>query len=339
MEIPARSMIGDIHGIVGALPPGWKKIGKKLRDIVLPPSDNGPSKEERQMIRLADVSKGFAYFDEFDELEEWTPESVDPIQRANVPLLPRAAAVAHGIPKSKSKVLLCHDYKGGYQDYEAIRPPLIDEEMYSCEYLQFVDTFVYFSHKLASLPPPTWTNAMHRNGVKVLGTFILEPQSEDPERMFRKKDGKFVIPTVLSTMAETFGFDGWLLNFEREFPSNSTNQLLDFIRELKRGLGEEKIVIWYDSLTVENKLHYQNALTINNLIFAQETDGFFTNYRWSEKGLAHSQKLALENGISTGKIFFGIDVWAQNTDMPGPPRVTWPAQGGGGTNTGYVRKT
>lgn len=51
--------------------PDWKKIGwhvgKKLRDILTPPADTGPSREERRAQRLRDGSRGLVYFDDFDE--------------------------------------------------------------------------------------------------------------------------------------------------------------------------------------------------------------------------------------------------------------------------------
>jgi hypothetical protein len=37
-----------------------------------------------------------------------------------------------------------------------------------------IDTFVYFSHHLVTIPPPGWISAAHVNGVRVLGTFITE---------------------------------------------------------------------------------------------------------------------------------------------------------------------
>ena len=32
-----------------------------------------------------------------------------------------------------------------------------------------IDTFIYFSHQLLTIPPPMWINAAHRHGTKVLG--------------------------------------------------------------------------------------------------------------------------------------------------------------------------
>jgi len=325
--------------------PHWKRIGwhvgRRLRDILRgSPVDTGPSKEERLAQRRRDALRGFAYFDHFQELEDWRPEDVDPIQIANTPLLRRGTGKPQDSAGLKtSKVLLCHDYKGGYHDYESVRPAEVNTEDYSCEYLQYIDTFIYFSHKLVCVPPPTWTNLLHRNGVKVLGTFIVEPQSPDVERMLYESDGSFLIAKQLARMADAFGFDGWLLNIEKEFPKDAEaciERLTRFIQALKQYLGDDKQVVWYDALTVDNQVDYQNGLTPKNLPFVQAADALFTNYEWMPTNVFEARQLAKKNSISTENVFFGIDVWAQNTHFAGPPRVTYPPEGGGGTNTGVV---
>lgn len=325
--------------------PDWKKIGwhlgKKLRDILHgSPEDTGPSKEERLAQRHRDILKGFAYFDTFEELEDWLPEHVDPIQVANTPLLQRPGPITQkGKVAKTSKILLCHDYKGGYHDYESVRPAAVDTEEYSCEYLQYVDTFIYFSHKLVCVPPPSWTNTLHRNGVKALGTFIVEPQSPDVGRILREVDGDFVVAKQLALMADNFGFDGWLLNIEREFPGHiidCSKRLTRFIENLKKHIGVDREVIWYDALTIDNEVKYQNGLTEKNVVFARAAEVLFTNYKWTATNVFAARQIAKENAISTESVFFGIDVWAQNTNMPGPPRITYPPEGGGGTNTGVV---
>ena len=96
--------------------PDWSKIGrrigKRLRDVISPPSDTAPSKEERRAQRLIDVFKGFAYFDDFDEILTWQAANVDPIQCANVPLLPRGIPVVEDRAGPRVSLLLCHDYDG-----------------------------------------------------------------------------------------------------------------------------------------------------------------------------------------------------------------------------------
>ena len=91
-----------------------KRIGKRLRDIVNPPVDNGPPKEERLAQRMRDSLKGLVYFDNFDEIENWKIEEIDPVQQANTPLLERPSSQIYdqdeGTPQAR--VLLCHDYSG-----------------------------------------------------------------------------------------------------------------------------------------------------------------------------------------------------------------------------------
>ena len=323
--------------------PDWSKvgrrIGKKLRDILNPPVNHAPSKEESRAQRLRDARRGFAYFDSFDEVIQWSLKDVDPIQQANTPLLRRSTIAVHDQTSSSTRLMLCHDYKGGYHEYESFRPGPLEHELYSCEYLQYVDTFIYFSHKLVCCPPPTWINVLHRNGVKVLGTFIIEPQTRGIEQMLDFVDGEYIIAQRLASMADTFGFDGWLLNIEQEFPNhvkNLTGRLVDFIESLKRYLGPDGVVVWYDALTTENEVDYQNGLSMRNAAFAQAADALFTNYKWTKSELFTSKMIAHQQALSTSNIYFGIDVWAQNTNMPGPPRITFPAKGGGGTRTGLV---
>lgn len=178
---------------------------------------------------------------------------------------------------------------------------------------------------------------MHRNGVKILGTFIMESEKIHPERMLEQKDGEFVVAKQLAAIADAYGFDGWLLNVEIDFPNlveDSTGKLTGFIRNLKRLLWPEGLVIWYDALTIDNKVDYQNGLTEKNVPFALGADSLFTNYKWTKAKLEQSKIISQWHGLSPKEVQFGIDVWAQCTDMPGPPRVTFPAKNGGGTNTG-----
>jgi len=180
---------------------------------------------------------------------------------------------------------------------------------------------------------------MHRNGVKILGTVILESDKIHSERMLDQKDGEFAVAKQLATIADAYGFDGWLLNVEIEFPKivkDSTGKLTGFIRNLKRLLGAEGLVIWYDALNTDNRVDYQNGLTEKNATFALAADSLFTNYTWTKAKLEQAKIISQWHGILPKEVQFGIDVWAQNTDMLGPPRVTFPAKGGGGTNTGLV---
>ena len=231
---------------------GWKDILRPIRDgyrHLFPTPDTGPTPGERRKQQELDRLKGFAYFDTFDQVDAWTEADSDPLQRANTPLLQRKDRDTK-YHVGNARVLLIHDYSGNYHDYEDVHAVGVGQDFYSCEYLQFVDTFVYFSHKLACLPPPTWTNTLHRNGVEVLGTMLIEPQTEGPERLLAHtaEGGTLSFPMAkkLAYMATHFGFDGWLINIEKPFPNSiwSAKILEAFLRQLKAELGESKNLIW-----------------------------------------------------------------------------------------------
>jgi endo-beta-N-acetylglucosaminidase D len=232
---------------------GWKDILRPIRDgyrHLFPTPDTGPTPEERRRQRGLDRLKGFAYFDTFDQLDSWTEADSDPLQRANTPLL-RGAGGNTRDDLGKAPVLLIHDYSGNYHDYEGVQAVGADKELYSCEYLQFVDTFIYFSHKLVCVPPPTWTNTLHRNGVEALGTFLIEPQTEGSERLLHytvdeRGEMQFPMASKLASIATHYGFDGWLVNIEKPFPSDSwkAEVLEAFLRQLRADLGVEKRLIW-----------------------------------------------------------------------------------------------
>lgn len=322
--------------------PDWRSIGRHLRkrlDDIIDPSPRSPfpSPSERLARRKEDAAlKGFVYFDNFDEVEAWSPEDVDPIHVSNIRLLARPSSLlAEDSPRSK--VLLCHDYKGGYNEYESTRPVESQYEDYSCSYLQYVDTFIYFSHKLVCCPPASWVHLCHRNGVKILGTFVVEPQTPDIQRMLEHANGSYWLASQLKAIAEEYAFDGWLLNVEKCFPKDvpgrdSTSELVLFIQSLRQELGDSKTLIWYDALTYDNKVKYQNGLTEKNLEFAKAAGTLFTNYKWTEKDAKAATELAQKSGMKVEDIYFGVDMWAQNSGMK---RVTY---GGGGTRTGLVSK-
>jgi hypothetical protein len=332
---------------------GWKDILRPIRDgyrHLFPTPDTGPTPEERSRRRKEDRLKGFTYFDTFEQLQTWTVHDSDPLQRANTPLLRRCLDNSE---EKKANVLLCHDYAGNYHDYESVQEPEVEEEMYACEYLQYVDTFVYFSHKLVCVPPPTWTNTLHRNGVKVLGTIILEPQANHIERLLQYTgagdDMKFFLAKVLADIAKHYGFDGYLVNIEKPFPNNSwIKHLQPFLVQLRQELGDSMQLVWYaipdkysmsgltagtryDALTVYNKVSYQNQLNTYNLPFAKACGSILANYCWDEPQALDCRNFATRSGFPPDDVYCGIDVFAQNG-----ARVTYPKDSGGGSNTGIA---
>ena len=171
---------------------------------------------------------------------------------------------------------------------------------------------------------------------------MIESDKVSVARMLEQEDGDFVVAKQLAVIADAYGFDGWLLNIEAEFPltvADPIGKATAFIRNLKRLLGTERLVIWYDAVNTDNEVDYQNGLTEKNVPFALAADSLFTNYKWTQAKIDQAKISSQWNGILPSEVRFGVDVWAQNTDMPPPARVTFPAKGGGGTNTGVVSWT
>ena len=64
-----------------------------------------------------------------------------------------------------------------------------------------------------------------------------------------------------------YNFDGWLINIENPLEKGWIENVNLFLSELKkelRQLGQHQQLIWYDSVTKEGKLEWQNELNDNN---------------------------------------------------------------------------
>jgi mannosyl-glycoprotein endo-beta-N-acetylglucosaminidase len=78
-----------------------------------------------------------------------------------------------GLRADRPRMLCCHDMRGGYLEDRYLQGGG-DAGGYFFRHFEKIDGFVYFSHKLVTIPPPGWTHAAHLHGVPVLGTFITE---------------------------------------------------------------------------------------------------------------------------------------------------------------------
>ena len=95
---------------------------------------------------------------------------------------------------------------------------------------------------------------MHRNGVKILGTFLVEHDTGPVElrKIFEEgtdgPDASFYVNQLVS-LAKTYGFDGWLLNFESSFPSGTFDlpifqSWLDYLKDEMHRAVTGSQVIW-----------------------------------------------------------------------------------------------
>ncbi|KAF8644098.1 hypothetical protein AX16_008691 [Volvariella volvacea WC 439] len=289
------------------------------------------------------------YFRSLDELDEWADTPVKKLEGV-LPYVPRKNKSA---TDSKGKLLVCHDYKGGYTE-----SPF--SLVYTYQYWSICETFIYFSHYRIAIPPPAWINAAHRQGSKMLGVIIFEPGGEaDCLRLVigNYPDSTNRPPTttsfplsdhyakVLADLAYQRGFDGYLLNWECWLDeganqARATAAWMTILQsELEKKVGPHAETIWYDSVTTFGFISYQNRLDAYNLPFFLSSTGLFTNYSWwpaegsstRPKGnVTYFNNLppALTGNTPTSQpevarkqvndVYIGIDVWGRGTfHVPG----------------------
>jgi mannosyl-glycoprotein endo-beta-N-acetylglucosaminidase len=271
-----------------------------------------------------------APLDSVAELAEWKAGS-DDWNIASIPLQARPPADAPAspwVPEAQDpaiKLIHCHDMMGGYVATLDQRPQGVDNStIYNFNYWQYVDTFVYFSHHRVTIPPPGWTNAAHRSGVRLLGTFITGTTDDEEviDLVDEPSPGVFPMVDKMVDMAEYYGFDGWFFNIETKLPfmtpvCDTCDKLARFIGSLRGALQAKNPaaqVIWYDSVTVTGAVAYQNSLTDQNKLYFDNSDGLFTNYWWgTELAYPSPEKSAALAGDRRFDVYTGTDVFGRGT--------------------------
>ena len=229
------------------------------------------------------------------KLLQWRPLGASKVRS---PTAPRAAL------KSRPRVLHCHDMKGGYC-------AAADEDYISTfGGWDAIDVFVYFAHERVSMPPELWVNECHSRGIPCLGTLIVEGNTEEALRLLASPSH---CASCLASLADHYGFDGFLVNLEAPIPQSTVPLLVDLLGEMKSALrarvGAQSLVIYYDAVDVTGGVRYQNALTLANFDFFEACDGIFTNYWWSPSSLAASAALAGPHRAFD--VYAGVDIFAR----------------------------
>ncbi|KAI8989437.1 glycosyl hydrolase family 85-domain-containing protein [Pilobolus umbonatus] len=264
------------------------------------------------------------------ELEEWKPAQTDFYNISSIPLAYR------WIDSSRPRLILTHDMAGGYVEDTSVQGNFYST-IYNIQYWHFVDMFIYFSHHRVSIPPVNWINACHRNGVKCLGTFLVEGDQQMSEMELLLGGPLFVdndneddpmrlwspyFADKLVAIAKHYRFDGWLFNIECIFypfpiaPQFKASELAKFLNYLTHQMHKEvpgSQIIWYDSMTIEGDIRWQNQLNEKNELFFMNSDGIFLNYWWKGDYPEKSHEWAEKKGRSGLDIYFGTDVWGRHT--------------------------
>lgn len=202
-------------------------------------------------------------------------------------------------------------------------------------YWQYVDLLVYWGGSsgegLIVAPSADVVDAGHKNGVKVIGTVFM-PQAAHGGKMqwledllLREEDGSYPVADKLIEAAHTYGFDGWFMNQETEgteeepLTADHAARMQEFLSYYKAQAPELEL-IYYDSMTVDGKMDWQNALTDQNAAFLKTEDGadvadhMFLNFWWTTEKLAPeellkaSAELAGELQIDPYSLYAGVDL-------------------------------
>ncbi|XP_029768021.1 cytosolic endo-beta-N-acetylglucosaminidase [Terrapene carolina triunguis] len=255
------------------------------------------------------------YLSSLEELLAWKPTSDDDFNVATMPLANREPPLHSKRPRT----LVCHDMNYGYLEDRFIQGSA-SRDPYVFYHWQYIDIFVYFSHHPVTIPPVTWTNAAHRNGVSVLGTFITEQTSgvQLCEAFLAGEAAAYhAVAVQLGRIAHFYRFDGWLVNIENTLSEAAARNLPLFLRDLREQLHRDVpggLVIWYDSVLPSGKLQWQNELNEKNRVFFDACDGFFTNYNWKEE---HLERMGAQAGERLADVYVGIDVFARGEVVGG----------------------
>ncbi|XP_037665059.1 cytosolic endo-beta-N-acetylglucosaminidase isoform X2 [Choloepus didactylus] len=255
------------------------------------------------------------YLSSLEELLAWTPSMEDGFNVALGPPVHRQPPLRSQRPRT----LLCHDMKGGYLDDRFIQGSAV-QSPYSFYHWQYIDIFVYFSHHLVTIPPVGWTNAAHRHGVCMLGTFITEwNEGGKLCEAFLAGDARSyqAVADQLVRIAQVFRFDGWLINIENSLSLAAVGNMPPFLRYLTTQLHQQVpggLVLWYDSVVQSGQLKWQDELNEHNRVFFDACDGFFTNYNWQE---GHLVRMLAQAGGRRADVYVGVDVFARGSVVGG----------------------
>lgn len=285
-----------------------------------------------------------------DDLLTWTPKADKDLtwNKSVVPLAKRVADKAikpsNGTQNDKTKVMAISIMNSSTSGNAPRGLNSADANTFA--YWQYVDELVYWGGSAGEgiiVPPtPDVTDEAHRNGVPVLGTVFFPQDSSGGKtewlRTFLKQDadGTFPMADKLIEVAKTYGFDGWFLNPETEgleegsgtpLTAKDAKAMQGFMEYYKSRASKMRIV-YYDSMTKDGTVDWQNALTDENKMFMVDdkgkpvSDEMFLNFWWTEDELADQDLLkssadkARELGVDPYSLYAGVDVQANGVYTP-----------------------
>lgn len=151
----------------------------------------------------------------------------------------------------------------------------------------------------------------------MLGTIIIEFDAAKHilDGLLRSKHDTNQYIEALVLVTKNFGFDGWLLNIECRADREQVPLLKAFTRRLTERIHDEipnGMVLWYDSVTEDGKLDWQNEVNEQNIDMYRGSDGILLNYAWSADHLKRTIDILQKDQVEMAKVFVGVDVFGRS---------------------------
>ncbi|XP_026378303.1 cytosolic endo-beta-N-acetylglucosaminidase 1-like [Papaver somniferum] len=151
--------------------------------------------------------------------------------------------------------------------------------------------------------------------VHALGTFIVEWDERKLiyNDIFATKQSAQRYAERLSELAVALGFDGWMINIEEKLDVKQIPNMKEFVNHLTKTMHSSMpgyLVIWYESVTIDGDLYWQDQLNEKNKPYFDLCDGIFVNYTWKEDYPKLSAEVVGERKYD---VYMGIDIFRRNT--------------------------
>jgi endo-beta-N-acetylglucosaminidase D len=249
------------------------------------------------------------------QLMAWTPTGTTavPANVSAVPLATRQNSLAPQLNPAQSftaKVNWCPDGMNNFSGYLNEQPQF---NLYNFTHWQYIDVLTWFASPIG-IPCRPWTEAAHRNGVKIIGT-VFTDRAGFVALCQKDAAGNYIGAQKLVDVATYYGFDGWLFNEESPVTTAEATELTNLLKQLQLIKPAGMEIHWYDSMIPSGALAYQNSLTATNAPLLQSgnvrvSDALFTNYFWTGAATFNSlTSVAAAIGRSPFEVYTGADIW------------------------------
>uniref|UniRef100_A0AC34GS50 Mannosyl-glycoprotein endo-beta-N-acetylglucosaminidase n=1 Tax=Panagrolaimus sp. ES5 TaxID=591445 RepID=A0AC34GS50_9BILA len=218
----------------------------------------------------------------------------------------------------KKLTMFCHDMKGNYLPEDLSNQHALDLNESDPGYpflfsaINYTDIFIYFSHHGISVPPKRWINEVHNHGKLALGTLLFEENSNMKISSIIADINKSA--EKLAELLDHKYFDGYLINVEVKVEKDDVVLFQQFLHRLKdairKRIGCEAPVIWYDAVIHDGSLIWQNQINEKNHQFYDICGFALINYCWKDDELLNTVNFAK---YGKNSIFFGIDMFGRDT--------------------------